>query len=86
MPSGSSPEQKALLLSLIGLVAITGWLWREWLKGPTTMEEVDRQQALKDARRVKRQAKRPEWLRRLVRRWDAAGKLGERVHTNGEKR
>lgn len=88
--------QKLTLLSMGGLLVLAGWMGWAWIKGPITISEVDEAMARErdpKARQkiagwyVKRQqeAKRPEWYRRLVRRWNAAGRAGRMIQRRIDK-
>jgi hypothetical protein len=76
--------QKAFLLSMGFLLVFAGWMCRKWLQGPETQREKDSQQAekvrdaMRESGRIRTVSQQPEWYRRLVRRWNAAGRLGER--------
>lgn len=76
MISTAQENQKFILIAWVFLVGIFGWAFRDWILGPQTLEEKDRALARRDARM--REAKRPEWWRRLQKRWMATGKLGDR--------
>jgi hypothetical protein len=86
-----SGEVKALLLASLLLIGWAGWMWRAWLKGPETMEEVDRQQALaqKSAMRASgRLSVSDGFWRRAERKMFGVMRLGEakrlKVHTQSE--
>lgn len=67
-----------VLKALSGVVAVVGvgLVVIEWLE----RDEL-RQQAKRDVEQARcderARAKRPEWWRRLVKKWDAQGRLGE---------
>lgn len=48
-----------------------------WANEPKSIEELDREAARKD--KNYRGRRKPEWMRRLERRWLAAGRLGNRM-------
>ncbi len=81
-----SPEaaQRAVLLAGGGLVMMAFWICREWLKGPQTIPEKDealareRRAAMRGCGRLRVSEKRkPEWAKRLRRKWMASGRLGD---------
>lgn len=76
--------QKLTLLAVSFLVAFGMWMGKAWLAGPETIAERDEAQAkkerdaMRESGRVRVVSARPEWLRRVQRKWLAVGRLGER--------
>lgn len=49
----STPQenQKFVLIAWVGLLVVFGFAWRDWLRGPQTLEDKDRELALRDTRK-----------------------------------
>lgn len=90
MPVSDAAIQRASLVALLLVLALGGWLLRKRLQGPESERERDeahadaKREELRGSDRLRVVSSRPEWWRRVVKKWNAAGRLGSQK-LNGSK-